>query len=84
MQELRTLAGSLEHLAKGEMGELGDLLVQRLKALELGLSGNQVAAAAVQLVGLKDQGLTGYKELEMAQRYQKMQQRLAQQALALG
>ena len=84
MQELRTLAGSLEHLAKGEMGELGDLLVQRLKELELGLSGNQVAAAAVQRVGLKDQGLTGYKELEMAQRYQKMQQKLAQQAPALG
>ena len=84
MQELRTLAGSLEHLAKGEMGELSGLLVQRLKVLELGLSGNQAAAAAVQLVGLKDQGLTGYKELEMAQRYQKMQQRLAQQALAVG
>ena len=84
LQELRTLAGSLEHLAKGEMGELGDLLVQRLKSLELGLNGNQVAAAAIQLVGLKDKGLTGYRELEMAQRYQKLQQRLAQQAMSLG
>ena len=66
------------------MGELGDLLVQRLKSLELGLNGNQVAAAAIQLVGLKDKGLTGYRELEMAQRYQKLQQRLAQQAMSLG
>ena len=83
-QELRTLAGSLEHLAKGEMGELGDLLVQRLRALELGLNGNQVAAAAIQLVNLKDQGLTGYRELEMVQRYQKAQQRLTSQAAQLG
>ena len=58
--------------------------MQRLEALELGLSGNQAAAAAVQLVDLKDQDLTGYKEIEAAQRYQKMQQRLAQQAISLG
>jgi hypothetical protein len=84
MQELRTLAGSLEHLAKGEMGQLGDLLAQRLKSLELGLDGNQVAAAAIQLVGMKNQGLTGYKELEMAQKFQKSQLQLVAQQAALG
>ena len=69
MRELKALAAALEHFAKGEMPQLGDILVQRLKAVELTLSGDSKLARSVQLIGLKDIGLTDYKELAKAQRY---------------
>ena len=83
MREMNTLATSLQHLAKGEVSKLGDVLVQRFKSLELGLSGNQAAAAVVQLVEMHSGGLTDYKELEQAQRYQKSQLKLAENQRAL-
>ena len=84
MQEMRTLAGSLEHLSKGEVGKLGDVLTQRLKALELGLSGHEAAAQAVQLITLQQQRSTGAKELEMAQDYEKRMLKLKKQARDLA
>ena len=83
MREMNTVATSLQHLAKGEVSKLGDVLVQRFKSLELGLSGNKAAAAVVQLVELHSGGLTDYKELEQAQRYQKSQLKLAENQRAL-
>ena len=53
IEEMKTLAGAVEHLLKGEVGKLGDVLTQRLKALELGLSGQEAAGQAVQLIALQ-------------------------------
>ena len=50
------------------MSQLGDILAQRLKSVELTLGGEEGLAHAVQLVGLKDIGLTDYAELNRAQR----------------
>ena len=83
-RELQTLAAALAHLAKGEVGELGDMLVQRLKSLELGLSGNDSAALAVQLVDLHETGLTSHQELSVAQAHQKALLKLAEQQQRLG
>ena len=66
-------------LTAGELGVCGDVLTQRLKALELGLSGNDTAAQAVQLIALQQRGLTGRQELEMAQYYHKRQLKLMRQ-----
>ena len=83
MRELMTLASALEYFAKGELGELGDVLVQRLKSVELGLSGNSEAANAVQLIGLKEFGLTNASELNQAQKYLKGEIRMAERARAI-
>ena len=83
-KELNTLAISLSHLARGEISEMGDILVQRLKALELGLDGNEPAALAVQLVDLHRDGLTSKNELEAAQQHQRRELRLAEQRRRLS
>ena len=67
------LAASLDCLPKGEGSELGDLLLQRFKAIDLGLPGNEAAAPGAQLVGTREGGLTGYRKLEREQRYQRNQ-----------
>ena len=79
MRELKTLASSLEHFAKGEMSELGDILVQRLKSVELALGGNTEAANAVQLVGLREIGLTDLRELDQAQQHLRGELRMEEQ-----
>ena len=66
------------------VGELGDILVQRLKSLELGLNGNESAALAVQLIDLHEAGLTSHQEINLAQRHQKAQLKLREQAARLG
>ena len=82
MRELETLAASLQHFARGEVSQLGDLLVQRFKSLELGLTGNEAAASVVQLVSAQQGGLTNHLELSLAQKWQKDQLKLAKQHLA--
>ena len=59
---------SLQHLARREVPQLGDLLEQRFKSLELGLAGNEAAASVVQLVGAHQGGLTNHQELSLAQK----------------
>ena len=83
MRELETLAASLQHLARGEVSQLGDLLVQRFKSLELGLAGNEAAASVVQLVSAHQGGLTNHQELALAQKWQKDQFKLAEQQRTL-
>ena len=83
MRELETLAASLQHLARGEVSQLGDLLVQRFKSLELGLAGNEAAASVVQLVSAHQSGLTNHQEIALAQRWQKDQFKLAEQQRTL-
>ena len=83
MRELETLAASLQHLAHGEVSQLDDLLVQRLKSLELGLAGNEAAASVVQLVSAHEGGLTNHQELSLAQKWQKDQNKLAEQQRSL-
>ena len=58
-------------------------LVQRLKSVELGLSGNTEAANAVQLIGLKEFGLTNASELTQAQKYLKGEFKMAERARSL-
>ena len=60
------------------------ILTQRLKSLELGLSGQEAAAQAVQLISLQQVGLTGVKELELAQEFQKKQMKLRKAAQDLA
>ena len=83
-KELNTLAISLGHLARGEISEMSDVLVQRLKSPELGLDGNEPAALAVQLVDLHRNGLTSRNELEAAQQHQRRELKLAEQQRRLG
>ena len=83
-KELNTLAISLSHLARGEISEMSNILVQRLKALELNLSGNEPAALAVQLVDLHRDGLTSTQELEAAQQHQRRELRLEEQRRRLA
>ena len=66
------------------MDQLGDTLVQRLKALEIGLDGNEPAGTAIQLVDLHRSGLTSHKELEAAQRHQRSELRLVEQQRRLS
>ena len=83
MRELMTLASALEFFQKGELGELGDLLVQRLKSVELSLSGNTEAANAVQLIGLNEFGLTNSSEMNQAQKFLRSELKMAERARAI-
>ena len=69
-QELLTLATGLNSLGAGEVDKVGDLLVQRWKALEAKLSGQSAAAPALELVDADGLGVLGRDELRLAQRAQ--------------
>ena len=84
MRELKTLASALEHIAKGEMSQLGDILVQRLKAVELGLGGDTAFANTIRLVGLRDIGLTDFKEVAKAQKFLKNELKFQERRGGLG
>ena len=84
MRELKTVASALEHFTKGELLQLGDILVQRLKVVELGLGGDVALADTIQLVGLRDIGLTDFKEVEKAQKFSENGLKLQERWGALG
>ena len=48
---MKTLAHAIDHLARGETGQASDILIQRLKALEMaGQHQNWIAAEFLELV----------------------------------
>ena len=69
-QELLTLATGLNSLGAGEVDKVGNLLVQRWKALEAKLSGQSAAVPALELVDADGLGVLGRDELRLAQRAQ--------------
>ena len=68
LQELYTLAESLEAMEDGNLDALGDVLSQRFKAVEWELAGSPVMAQSVQLVQPHHRGLTSPREMLMAER----------------
>ena len=76
MQELRTLAESLNHLGTGN--RLADLLVQRFKSIELEAGGHKDIAENVELVDLNQVGLTSRNEMLSARRLQLTKRKLTE------
>ena len=76
-KEMRTLALAIDSLARGELPQVGDLLMQRFKALEMAV-GDKSWAVASQLEVAEDlPGLTTMEEKQAAARYALLQQKLA-------
>ena len=67
-QELQTLAQCLDHLASGRLAPLGDILMQRFKAVETAVSTKSWEIAPhMELVQTSDgAGVTSAKEQELA------------------
>ena len=63
LQELRTIAAALDHLAKGQLDQQADLLMQRFKALELSVKEQSwVLASELELLPPYDAVLTSHSE----------------------
>ena len=78
MQELRTLAESLNHLGTGNLAGLADLLVQRFKSIELETGGHKDIAENIELVDLDQVGLTSRNEMLSARRLQLTKRKLTE------
>ena len=67
VQELRTLATLLDHLARGELDQLGDVAMQRFKALELSIKDKSwTLATELELLPPLDACLTSQSEHQKA------------------
>ena len=76
-KEMRTLALAIDALLRGELPQVGDLLMQRFKALEMAV-GDKSWAVASQLEVAEDlPGLTTVEEKQAAARHALLQQKLA-------
>ena len=82
VQEMTTLANTLDELGEGGIEEVADLLTQRFKSLEAKGSGKDLSEA-IELVGFEDSGLVDRDELLCASQLQLREQRLAKQHKAL-
>ena len=66
-RELRTIAESIDALNEGRLAAVGDILMQRFKALEVSVKdGNWQLAQQLELVASTDVGLAGTTELKDA------------------
>ena len=82
IQEMSTLAKTLDELGDGGIEEVADLLTQRFKPLEAKGSGKDLSRA-IELVGFDDTGLVDREEMAAANMIQMREQRLAKQQRAL-
>ena len=74
---MRTIGKCLDALIQGNLPALGDILMQRLKALEQAVKdGNWNTAAHLEAVPSLDVGLTSQRELRFAVQGQLQQYRL--------
>ncbi|CAK0797626.1 unnamed protein product [Prorocentrum cordatum] len=78
VREMRTIAHAIDGLLEGKLPEVGDLLIQRLKALELSVRDKGWAVAS-QLELMDDQpGIASLSERQAAAQHAPMQARLAE------
>ena len=82
IQEMSTLAKSLDELGEGGIEEVADLLTQRFKSLEAKGSGKDLSHA-IELVGFEDTGLVDREELVAANQIQMREHRISKQQKAL-
>ena len=68
-RELKTLATALDHLARGELDHLADVLMQRYKAVEMSISdGTWTLAQRIELITDQGVGLVSNEEHAAAAR----------------
>ena len=73
---MRTLAEALDALLRGELAAVGDLLMQRLKALEVATKdGDWHVARQLELIPENDVGLAAPGERREAQRSRRLELR---------
>ena len=62
-REMRTVALALDHVVKGNLGEAGDILMQRLKALETSVKdGSWVTAKHLEIIPRSVTSMTDEEE----------------------
>ena len=66
--ELEMLAQAIDNLLRGELPELGDLLMQRFKALQVGVTSGWKLGEQLELQDKKDLSLAGNDEMREAVR----------------
>lgn len=77
LREMRTIAGAVDEIARGRPEEAGDILSQRLKALELQLVDNSWQRAQfLELIPQEGAGLSERSEQAMATREQMQEQKM--------
>ncbi len=77
LREMRTIAGAVDEIARGHPEEAGDILSQRLKALELQLVDNSWQRAQfLELIPQEGAGLSERSEQAMATREQMQEQKM--------
>eukprot|EP00971_Amphidinium_carterae_P277997 5518490-Amphidinium_carterae.1 len=80
-RELITLGEALDLLMSGSLDKVGDLLMQRIKALELSVrEGTWERAGHLEVAGQRNHGLTSMSERTLVAK----QQRLERQAAGSG
>jgi hypothetical protein len=79
LREMQTICTVLDHLALGRVGEAGDVLAQRLKALEVANSdGHWRRAEHLELVTPETVSLVNRSELKLAQREEEAERKVSQ------
>jgi hypothetical protein len=69
LREMQTICTVLDHLALGRLNEAGDVMAQRLKALEVSnVDGHWKRAEQLELVASESTSLVNRSELKLAQK----------------
>lgn len=85
LREMHTLAAALDHLALGRNRQASDLLMQRLKALELASSsGSWERASFLELLETEDATLVGTEESFLVAKETELAQKLQRQGFQSG
>ena len=77
VREMRTIAMAIDGLLRGELPEVGDLLIQRLKALEQSVRDRDWSVASQLELADERPGLVSLPEQHAAARHAVLQHRLA-------
>ena len=84
-RELRTLAAALDHVGRGEIAQLSDLLVQRFKAVTAAVEdGNWNLAQRYELIPDVSGGLIGVHERKLAAKDEALAARLSSASTKRG
>ena len=81
---MRTLALAIDALCRGELPQVGDLLMQRFKALEMSVQDKSWAVAANLEVCEDAVGLTTLEEKQAATRHTLLMQKLNEAKVKAG
>ena len=85
LTELRFLAAAIDHLTVGDLAQLGDLLMQRLKAVQTAATeGDWSTASELDVTPLSSVLLTSEEEQRAAARAKLLKVRLAEAKAKLG